>query len=390
MFGFGKRSKLVPLDSDESKDEPQRTDNGSTEIASGYAATQSAQLSKQQAAKKFFRRPYRGNRAVYDSGPAKRQAKIDAFKDGKKVYDPHTGKELVPTVKEAKARWGEKWADHLAETDHLHPLERGVTDALDDPWVTEDNVSTNINGSDNTEVTSRKWNNAKRSRTNKELVEDDEYLKRTGLKLSDSKKKSAAQKGERAKSIFLRKNKRNRLENIVTTGHEAGMQGAQASGETTLTMSGIMNFVAVIKGEKTGEEAVTDTIKDAGKAAVTGYAMGGGLTVVSHTISYKGKGLIKALADSDIPGKVITTVMTIGDTLKRYANGEITTQECMIELGERGLNTVTTGYSMAVGQALIPIPIVGAAIGALVGSALTSSYYHNLINTLHVSADAVL
>jgi hypothetical protein len=40
------------------------------------------------------------------------------------------------------------------------------------------------------------------------------------------------------------------------------------------------------------------------------------------------------------------------------------------------------GYSMAIGQALIPIPIVGSAIGALVGSALTSSYYNNLINTL--------
>lgn len=57
----------------------------------------------------------------------------------------------------------------------------------------------------------------------------------------------------------------------------------------------------------------------------------------------------------------------------------------MIELGERGLNTVTTGYSMAVGQALIPIPVVGAAIGALVGSSLTSSYYHSLIQKLQIS-----
>ena len=37
---------------------------------------------------------------------------------------------------------------------------------------------------------------------------------------------------------------------------------------------------------------------------------------------------------------------------------------------------------MAVGQALIPIPVVGAAVGALAGSMLISNYYNSLITTL--------
>ncbi len=74
--------------------------------------------------------------------------------------------------------------------------------------------------------------------------------------------------------------------------------------------------------------------------------------------------------------------MTTGDIVKRYSNGEITTQECILELGERGLNVATAGYSMAAGQALIPIPVVGAAVGALVGSVLTSKYYNSLISDL--------
>ena len=45
----------------------------------------------------------------------------------------------------------------------------------------------------------------------------------------------------------------------------------------------------------------------------------------------------------------------------------------------------TMGYSMAIGQALIPIPIVGGAVGALVGSLLTSAYYKDLINTLKMN-----
>ena len=43
----------------------------------------------------------------------------------------------------------------------------------------------------------------------------------------------------------------------------------------------------------------------------------------------------------------------------------------------------TMGMSMAIGQAVIPIPIVGGAVGALVGSVLTSSLYRNVIETLN-------
>ena len=86
---------------------------------------------------------------------------------------------------------------------------------------------------------------------------------------------------------------------------------------------------------------------------------------------------------SRISGNVITAVMITGDTLKRYAEGKITTRECLIELGDKGLNFATMGYSMAAGQTLIPIPIVGAAVGAMVGSMLTSSYYKKLIDELN-------
>lgn len=169
---------------------------------------------------------------------------------------------------------------------------------------------------------------------------------------------------------------------MIKTGREAGRAGAVNAGITTLTMSGIMNVVSVIKGEKGADQAIADTVKDGGKAAVTGYTMSGGLTVVSHSLSNSSSQFIQGLAKSNVPGKVITAVIVTGDTLKKWGNGEITTQQCLIELGDKGLNMATMGYSMAVGQALIPIPIVGGAVGALVGSMLTSNYYHNLINTL--------
>lgn len=45
------------------------------------------------------------------------------------------------------------------------------------------------------------------------------------------------------------------------------MDGAQKRESSALTMSGIMNIVSVIRGEKSSDEAVADTVRDSGKAA---------------------------------------------------------------------------------------------------------------------------
>ncbi len=358
-------------------------DNASSKIGYGYAATESAKISIQQADARFAKpSEYTGNRNLYDSGVAKRQAKLDLFKDGVDVIDPYTGDKLVLTKQEARMLYGDEWQKHLAESDHVKPLEQIFKDTKDDVWVTTDNVKDAANNPDNIKVTSRKFNNPKRSRTNKEYVENEEYLQSKGVELTDEGSQSAIKDGEIAEKSITKQLKNASTNNVIKTGHEAGKYGAKNAGMTAITMSGIMNIVAVVEGKKSSDEAIADTIKDGGKAVVTGYAMGGGLTVVSHSLSNSSSKFIQALTKSNVPGKVITAVIVTGDTLKRYSNGDITTQECLIELGDKGLNLVTMGYSMAVGQTLIPIPIIGGAIGALVGSVLTSNFYNNLMNTL--------
>ena len=97
-----------------------RKNNNLNKFVSGYAATQGA-IQTNDAIREKFAKPqsYTGNRTLYDDPAAKRKAKTDLFKDGKKVIDKYTGEELVLTVKEAKARFGEDWAKHLAERDHV-------------------------------------------------------------------------------------------------------------------------------------------------------------------------------------------------------------------------------------------------------------------------------
>ena len=73
--------------------------------------------------------------------------------------------------------------------DH-RPVECNV-DAMYNPWLTNDNVKKSSNSKDNIGVVSRKFNNAKRSRSNKDFVNDDAYLEKTGVKITNDGKAKA-------------------------------------------------------------------------------------------------------------------------------------------------------------------------------------------------------
>lgn len=382
MFSFFKKKKKKSTSLDVLREENNKNEEeDSIKTATGFSTMKSARASTEQASK-IYAKSEKYDRSLFDDGAAKVRAKKNAFADGQKVYDSYTGDVLELKKSDAKLKYGKDWQKHLAESDHKVPLEKIHKDNSKNPWLTNDDLKNIANSDDNIEVLSRKFNNAKRSRTNEEFVTDDDYLRRTGVELSDEGKEKAIKSGKASQARIDKKIRKTEVKNIIKTGHEAGKYSAGNAGVTAATMSGIMNITAVIKGEKSVEDALADTAIDTGKAAATGYVLGGGLTTVSHTLSSSSSKFLQGLSSMNVPGQVITAVMLTGDTIRRYGNGEITTEECIIELGGKGLNFATTGYSMTIGQTLIPIPIVGAAVGALVGSVITSKYYNSLINTL--------
>jgi len=391
IFDFLKKDKSKTTDVALRREEE---DKSKSMIGAGVALDASVRNSTTKANLKYNRPAYnpQTRKQFYDDGSAHKRAIDDAFAGGKTVRDPYSGAELLKKQKDAKLKYGEEWQKHAAEADHIDPLSKIAERTKKNPFLTTDDVKEIGNADDNFQVLSRKLNQGskktgKGGSTQKEWADDTTRM--DGLAENIESGESIGQVSKRIKDTGKAAEKRNNrrafkksVKNAAGTAHEAGKVGAQNAGITALTMSGIMNVVSVIKGEKTGDDAIVDTVKDGGKAAVTGYAMGGGMTVVSQTLSYSSSEFVQALAKNNVPGKVITAVLVTGDTLKKWGEGEITTQECLIQLGDKGLNMATMGYSMAVGQALIPIPIVGGAVGALVGSMLTSNLYNGLMNEL--------
>lgn len=66
------------------------------------------------------------------------------------------------------------------------------------------------------------------------------------------------------------------------------------------------------------------------------------------------------------------------DTLK----GEIDGTECLETLGEQGTGMIASSMFTVIGQAVIPIPIVGGLIGSMIGYTLSSATYGILTSSL--------
>lgn len=375
------KNKGIERNSGSDKENKKESVRDTKIIGTGKSITESVSKSTKIAKDKFYK-PEKYDRKLLDDGHAKEMTKKKAFSENGDVKDPYTNKDLSLTKSEAKRLYGEDWKKHLAEADHKVPLKKRHEQTKNNPWLTSKDIKKSSNSSDNMETVSREYNNSKRSRSNTEFVNDKEYLKKTGVELSDEGKHKAIESESNARKALQMQDIKDSAKNIFETGNEAGIGGMRDSAIVVSTVSGIQNIVSIIKGEKTAKEAIVDTAKDTGKAAATGYGFSSALTVISHTLSYSSSSFIRALVESNVPGHVITAVMVTGDTVKQYAEGKISTKQCMNKLQEKASVFAggTVGGAIG-GQILIPIPIVGAAVGSLVGSVL-SSYTYNKVSEM--------
>ena len=169
MFGFFKKKsrQTTEIISRDDNDSDEEKVGSSVTSAAGIAATESARVSVNQAAKTFAKPDkYTGNRHLYDSGTAKKGVKMDSFASGGQVRDPYTNDLLELRKADAKLKYGDEWQRHLAEGDHITPIEK-IYDAYGkSSWIKNEDINDLANSKDNLQTVSRKFNNAKRSKTN--------------------------------------------------------------------------------------------------------------------------------------------------------------------------------------------------------------------------------
>lgn len=333
----------------------------------------------------------RTRKSHYDDSSAHRKAKDAAFSDGKPVKDPYSGNELLQTVKEAKQKYGDKWQEHLAETDHIDPLSQIANRSQKSGWLTADDIKDVANDPDNLQMLSRSNNQTggKGGNTQEDWSKDPEKMKKLSEQSGKSPKdiaKKIRKAGKKAQKRNDKKLAKRKVKNIATTGHSAGKVGAINSAKATGAMSTINNVVSVVKGEKDVSEAIKDTGEDTMKSTVNGYVNGASLTVINHTLTSSKSKFLTTLGEKNVAGKAVTAVSLTGSTIKKWGAGEISTKECFIELGETGCNMGGSVVGGSIGGAITTVigipPVIGEFVGSYIGGILTSQVYNGLVNEI--------
>ncbi len=144
----------------------------------------------------------------------------------------------------------------------------------------------------------------------------------------------------------------------------------------------IRNFVYVCKGEKTAEEAAFCIAGDTTSAAAGSYITAFSGAIVKGSMQNSKNTLMRGISKTNLPAYIAVSTIEVGKTINRFSTGKIDEYQLVEELGEKGYGMVNSALFAAMGQAVIPIPIVGALAGSMLGYALSSASYHVLLDSL--------
>lgn len=169
---------------------------------------------------------------------------------------------------------------------------------------------------------------------------------------------------------------------IAKLSHRAGMQTAKTSAIIGGSVSIVRNLVSVYKGDEEPGDAVRNVAKETAATAAVGYGSGFVGTALKGAMQNSKSQYVRSLSGTNIAGTVVSFSVTAAKTLSRYFKGEIDGVECLETLGEQGTGMVSSAMFAAIGQTVIPIPVVGGLIGGMIGYSLSSATYGILTESL--------
>lgn len=169
---------------------------------------------------------------------------------------------------------------------------------------------------------------------------------------------------------------------VAKISHRAGVQTAETASVIGGSVSIVKNLVSVCKGEEEPEDAIMNVAKDTASTAAVGYGTGFMGTALKGAMQNSGSEYARVLSKTNIAGTVAAATVSATKTLTRYFKGEIDGVECLETLGEQGTGMISSAMFAAIGQTVIPIPVVGGLIGGMVGYALSSATYGILTESL--------
>ncbi len=165
---------------------------------------------------------------------------------------------------------------------------------------------------------------------------------------------------------------------MASHSHQAGMNAAGVGALVSGGVSLITNFWECVTKGKDPKEALKHTAIATLKGGAYSYGVAFASSSLGGMMQNSANKVIQSLGKSSAPAMIVGACVANVTVFARYFSGKIDEVELCKQLGRTNTSLLSGGAMALAGQALIPIPVVGALIGGFVGAALSEAFFNAL------------
>ncbi|WP_181354311.1 hypothetical protein [Helicobacter pylori] len=166
---------------------------------------------------------------------------------------------------------------------------------------------------------------------------------------------------------------------VTSVSHQAGMNAAQTGALIGGGVSLVTNVYECVANGKDPIKAIKHTAIATLKSGALSYGSAFASSSLGGWTQSSANKIIQSLGKGSAPAMIVGACVANATVLTRYLSGKIDRTELLKQLGKANTTLVSSGAMAFAGQALIPIPVVGALIGGFVGAVLSETCFNALL-----------
>ncbi|MGL2631012.1 hypothetical protein ACQJ53_04935 [Helicobacter pylori] len=181
----------------------------------------------------------------------------------------------------------------------------------------------------------------------------------------------------KAEAIEARLNpKLSTAKDVTSISHQAGMNAAQTGALIGGGVSLVTNVYECVAKGKDPIKALKHTLVATAKGGALSYGSAFTSSSLGGLMQSSANGIIQSLGKGSLPAMIVGACVANATVLTRYLSGKIDKTELLKQLVKANTTLVSSGAMAVAGQALIPIPVVGALVGGFVGAVLSETFFN--------------
>ncbi|MFP6184012.1 hypothetical protein ACLGBW_04120 [Helicobacter pylori] len=166
---------------------------------------------------------------------------------------------------------------------------------------------------------------------------------------------------------------------VTSISHQAGMKAAQTGVLIGGGVSLVTNVYECIANGKDPIKAIKHTAIATLKGGALSYCSAFASSSLGGLMQSSANKIIQSLGKDSAPVMIVGACVANATVLTRYFSGKIDGTELCKQLVKANTTLVSSGAMAVAGQALIPIPVVGALVGGFVGTVLSETCFNALL-----------